>query len=107
MHDSETAAIVSLQSRLRQRLIDVGMPAGLALENLSRHLAHISVLGSNFAEHTLPLFLSIAPEHNDSLAALGASLKCDLDEIRDALTDVDPDLDALMQVLNQRRSQDR
>ena len=102
MSDSETAAIVSLQCRLRQRLIDLGMSEGLPLENLSRHLAHISVLGRNFAEHTLPLFLSIDPAHNDSLASLSVSLKCDLDEIRDALTDVEPDLLALMQLLNER-----
>jgi hypothetical protein len=100
MSDAETAAIISLQCRLRQRLIDLGMAAGLPLENLSRHLAHISVLGRNFAEHTLPLFLTIAPDHNDSLASLSVSLKCDLDEIRDALTDVEPDLLALMQLLN-------
>jgi hypothetical protein len=102
MSDAETAAIVSLQSQLRQRFIDLGMPPGLALENLSRHLAHVSVLGRNFAEYTLPLFLTIAPEHNDSLAALSVSLKCDLDELRDALTDVEPDLAALIQLLTQR-----
>lgn len=102
MSDSETAAIISLQSRLRQRLTDLGMPQGLPLENLSRQLAHISVLGHSFAEHTLPLFLGIAPEHNASLASLGASLKSDLDELRDSLTDVEPDLLALMHLLNQR-----
>jgi hypothetical protein len=102
MSDSETAAIVSLQSRLRQRLIDLGMTDGLSLENLSRHLAHISVLGRNFAVHTLPLFLSLAPEHDESLASLSVSIKNDLDEIRDSLTDVEPDLLALMQLLNQR-----
>ena len=102
MSDAETAAIVSLQSHLRQRLIDLGLPPGLPLESLSRQLAHISVLGRNFAEHTLPLFLTIAPEHDDSLARLSVSLKCDLDELRDALTDVEPDLVALMQLLNPR-----
>ncbi|HEX9198339.1 MAG TPA: hypothetical protein VF865_02180 [Acidobacteriaceae bacterium] len=102
MSDSETSSIIALQSRLRQRLIDLGMHEGSQLENLSRHLAHISVLGRNFAEHTLPLFLSLAPEHGESLASLSVSLKCDLDEIRDALTDVEPDLLALMQLLNQR-----
>ncbi len=102
MSDAETAAIVSLQSQLRQRLSDLGLPSGSTLENLSRQLAHISVLGRNFAEHTLPLFLTIAPEHRDSLARLSGSLKCDLDELRDALTDVEPDLAALMQLLNPR-----
>jgi hypothetical protein len=102
MSDAETAAIVSLQSQLRQRLIDLGLPPGSPLESLSRQLAHISVLGRNFAEHTLPLFLTIAPEHNDSLARLSVSLKCDLDELRDALTDVEPDLVTLMQLLGPR-----
>lgn len=102
MSDPETAEIVSLQSRLRQRLIDLGMSEGLPLENLSRHLASISVLGRNFAEHTLPLFLGVSLDHSDSLASLSVSLKCDLDEIRDSLTDVEPDLLALMQLLNER-----
>lgn len=102
MSDTETAAIVALQSRLRQRLLELGMVDGSPLENLSRHLAHVSVLGRNFAEHTLPLFLSISPEHHDSLASLSVSLKCDLDELRDALTDVEPDLLTLMQLLNPR-----
>lgn len=102
MSDSETAAIISLQSSLRQRLLELGMADGLPLENLSRHLAHVSVLGRNFAEHTLPLFLSISPEHHESLASLSVSLKCDLDELRDALTDVEPDLLTLMQLLNPR-----
>jgi hypothetical protein len=102
MSNSETEAIVALQGRLRQRLLELGMAEGLPLENLSRHLSHVSVLGRNFAEHTLPLFLSISPEHHDSLASLSVSLKCDLEELRDALTDVEPDLLTLMQLLNPR-----
>jgi hypothetical protein len=102
MSDSETAEIVSLQGRLRQRLLDLGMSDGLQLANLSRHLAHISVLGHNFAEHTLPLFLSISPEHNESIASLAISLKCDLDEIRDSVTDVEPDLLTLIELLNRQ-----
>jgi hypothetical protein len=102
MSDSETAAIVALQTRLHQRLIDLGMSPGLPLENLSRNLAHVSVLGRNFAEHTLPLFLSVSPVHHESLANLSVSLKCDLDEIRDALTDLEPDLTLLIELLNPR-----
>ncbi len=102
MSDSETEAIVVLQGRLRLRLLELGMADGLPLENLSRHLAHISVLGRNFSEHTLPLFLSLSPEHHDSLASLSVSLKCDLEELRDALTDAEPDLLTLMQLLNPR-----
>lgn len=102
MSDSETAEIVSLQNRLRQRLIDLGMPSGPALENVSRHLAHVSVLGRNFAEHTLPLFLDIAQEHRSSFVSLAESLKCDLDEIRDVLVDVEPDLESLIQFFRKR-----
>ena len=107
MPDSETAEIVSLQTRLRLRLLDLGMPDGSPMENLSRQLAHISILGRNLAEHTLPLFLSIAPEHNDSLAQLGMSLKCDLDEIRDSLTDIEPDLIELVQLLRSHAASTR
>ena len=83
------------------------MPDGTPVENLSRQLAHISVLGRNFAEHTLPLFLSIAPEHSDSLAHLGMSLKCDLDEIRDSLTDIEPDLIEFVQLLRRHTASTR
>ncbi len=100
MSDSETIAIVDLQQRLRERLAELGFPPGTAADNVEHHLAEIAVLGRNFAEHTLPLFLTLSLDHRESLAQLIVSIKCDLDQLRDTLTDIEPDLVDLMQHLN-------
>ncbi len=104
MSDSETSAIIDLQQQLRIRFAELDVPAGSMRNNLERHLAHIAVLGRNFAEHTLPLFLSVSAGHKDTLVQLAHSIKCDLDELRDALTDVEPDLVALVTTLMEQTS---
>ena len=71
----------------------------MSAENLSRQLASIAVLGNTFAQTTLLLFLSISKEHKESLAQLATSIKCDLEELGDAISDVDLDLRALMEHL--------
>ena len=100
MSDQETQEIVRLQQRLQQRLLELNFHEPRVAANVSHHLAEIAVLGRNFADHTLPLFLSMSTEHSDAIGALAVSLKCDLDEIRDAISDVLNDLVELMQFLN-------
>ncbi len=91
---------MDLQQRLRERLVELGFPPGAVASNVEHHLAELAVLGRNFAEHTLPLFLSLSLEHRESLARLIVSIKCDLEQMRDTLTDLEPDLMELMQHLN-------
>jgi hypothetical protein len=105
MSDSETGAIVELQQQLRNRLTQLGFPAGTTANNVEHHLAEIAVLSRNFAEHTLPLFLSLSLEHRESLAQLIVSIKCDLEQLRDSLTDIEPDLMELMHYLNDQAPQ--
>ncbi|HWR34723.1 MAG TPA: hypothetical protein VN622_02495 [Clostridia bacterium] len=100
MSRSETESIVELQHRVRIRLAELGFPPGRAASNIERHLAEIAVLARAFTEDTLPLFLSLSTDHDESLSRLAVSIKCDLEELRDALTDVEPDLIELMQFLN-------
>ena len=100
MSDQETQEIVRLQQRLQARLRELQFQDGTVAQNVSHHLAEISVLGRNFAEQTLPLFLSMSTEHKEAIGALAVSLKCDLDEIRDAISDVLNDVVELMQFLN-------
>jgi len=99
MSDPEIASIVDLQTRLHTRLQELGFN-GHRASNVAHHLAEISVLSRTFFDHTLPLFLSISTDHQQSLAQLIVSIKCDLEELRDSLTDIDPDLHELMQHLN-------
>jgi hypothetical protein len=103
MSDSETASIVDLQTRLRARLEELHYN-GKSSDNVAHHLAEISVLSRNFFDHTLPLFLSMSIDHRQSLAQLIVSIKCDLEELRDAMNDVEPDLLELMQYLNREDS---
>jgi hypothetical protein len=77
------------------------MSRGLALENLSRHLAHISVLGRTFSECRLPLLPSLAPEHGHSLAALVMLLKCDCGDMSDVLNNADVNLTSIVQFFAQ------
>jgi hypothetical protein len=42
----------------------------------------------------------MSTEHSDAIGQLAVSLKCDLDEIRDAISDVLNDLVEVMQFLN-------
>ena len=100
MSDPQTEAILVLQNRLRIRLAELGLHNSPTADSLQRHLAEIAVLGNTFAQHTLPLFLSMSLENTDSIARLAATIKCDLDELRDALTDVQSDLVELMHFLN-------
>jgi hypothetical protein len=100
MPDPETSAIADLQSRIRSRLAELGYPNSVSADNLAHHLAEISVLSRAFSETTLPLFLSMSTDHPEALARLSVSLKCDLEEIRDQISDLNADLLELMQFLN-------
>ncbi len=100
MSASQTEAVLLLQNQLRIRLAELGFQDSQAAAALQRHLAEIAVLGNDFAQHTLPLFLSMSLENSDSIARLAATIKCDLDELRDALSDVETDLLELMEFLN-------
>jgi hypothetical protein len=103
MSDQETQEIVRLQQRLAQRLQELSFTEPRVAANVAHHLAEIAVLGRNFADKTLPLFLTMSPEHADAIGQLAVSLKCDLDEIRDSISDVLNDLVELMQWLNRSR----
>jgi hypothetical protein len=97
-----TAEIVQLQQQIFARLAELGYADSLSAENIARYLAEISVLGNAFAKTTLPLFLTLDREHLEPLAQLTVSIKCDLEELADAVHDSDPDIRALMQFLNER-----
>jgi len=100
-----TAEIVQLQQQISTRLAELGYADLVSADNIARHLAEISVLGRAFANTTLPLFLTLDREHLEPLAQLTVSIKCDLEELGDAIHDADPDIRSLMQFLNERAAQ--
>jgi len=96
----ETERIIELQHRISIRLAELGYADAASANRISRHLAEISILEQAFGQTTLPLFLTLNRDNSDALAQIAVSFKCDLEELRDALTDVDSDLQALMDFLN-------
>jgi hypothetical protein len=103
MSEQQTKDILALQQAIRKRLLELGYADDPSAARLSRHLAEISVLGHAFYESTLPLFLSIDRDNIQALSQLSVSMKCDLEELADALTDIDIDLRNLMEFLNSRQ----
>jgi Mg2+ and Co2+ transporter CorA len=95
-----TSRILELQQRISERLAELGYADAQASQALSRHLAEIAVLGREFAENTLPLFLAVNRDNIDALARLIVSIKCDLEEISDALLDANREVGSLMEFLN-------
>ena len=88
MSDPETSEIIALQSNLIRRLGEVGLRE-TTRGNLARQLAHVAVLGRSFAEHTLPLFLSMEAGHKGLLRKVVMAMKRNLDELRDATQDLE------------------
>jgi hypothetical protein len=101
MDDPVTHRIMDLQSRLRIRLAELGFE-GVQAGNVVHHLAEIAALANDLSADAVPLFLELSPAHKQALAEVVAHLKRDLDEIKDAIQDMEPDLTELLKYLQQR-----
>lgn len=95
MSDSETQHVVELQTRLAQKLAELGFHEEPHARELVHHLAEIAARSRTFEQQSLPLFLALAPEHRRSFAQLLMEIKADLDAMRDSITDADQALQAL------------
>jgi hypothetical protein len=84
--------IIDLQQQVSKRLVELGYDKHPSSETLSRQLAGIAVLGKRFSETTLPLFIALDRNHAKALAQLAESLRSDLDELLDSISDVQEDL---------------
>lgn len=101
MSDPPTAEIIALQQRLISRFDEIGGIGRETRNNLARELAHISVLARAFSEKILPLFLSVDLQHERVLKDLIVSMKQHMDEVRDAIEDLEPDYSQLIESFGQ------
>ena len=101
MTDVTTQRIMDLQSRLRIRLAELGLE-GVPASNVVHHLAEISGLAHDLSESSVPLFLELSPTHSQALAEVVSQIKCDLDEVKDAIQDMEPDFTELLKFLQQK-----
>ena len=101
MSDPETKEIIELQAQLGGRLKDIGGLEASSRDSLARHLAHVAVLSRAFSDKIMPLFLSMDLRHQDILKKLIVSMKQDMDELRDAIQDLEPDFSELIESFGQ------
>ncbi len=100
MGDAATERIIALQNRLRVRMAELGF-AGIAASSVVHHLAEVSVLAGELADESVPLLVELSHDHREALARVVAQIKRDLDEIRDGIQDMEPDITELLKFLQQ------
>jgi hypothetical protein len=101
MHDLTTERIIELQKQLRIRMAEIGF-GGVQASNVVHHLGEIAGLAHDLAAESVPLFLELSPAHREALAEVVVHLKCDLDEIKDGIQDMEPDFTELLKFLQQK-----
>ncbi len=101
MADLTTERIMELQNRLRIRFAELGF-GGVQASNVVHHLAEIAAIARDVSSESVPLFLDLSPAHKEALAAVVAQLKAELDEMRDAIQDLEPDFTELLKFLQQK-----
>ncbi len=89
---------MDLHNRLRIRMAELGF-SGLHADNVVHHLAQIAALAEDLAGHSVPLLLELSPAHKEALAGVATHIKRDLDELRDAIQDMEPDFTELLKFL--------
>ncbi len=99
MGDSETEYIVELQPKLARRLEELGFNSGGNRDVLVHSLAEIASRSRTLNQHALPLFLTLEAQHRRELAEVTVALKNHLDAMQDAITDIRPSLNALVNFL--------
>jgi hypothetical protein len=99
MGDSETEYVVELQSRLAQRLRDLGFGDDAHGSILAHDLAEIASRSRTLEQQALPLFLSLNEQHRRSLAEVTVAMKNHLDAMADSISDVRQSLGVLTDYL--------
>lgn len=99
MGDSETEYVVELQSRLAQRLRDLGFGDDAHGSILAHDLAEIAARSRTFEQQALPLFIGLDNRHRRALAEVTIGMKNHLDAIEDSIVDVQTSLGVLMDFL--------
>lgn len=101
MGDTTTERIIELQKKLGIRLAELGFQ-GVPATSLTHHLAEVAALAQDLSDHSVPLLLELSPAHRDALAAVVGHIKADLDEIRDGIQDMEPDITELLHFLQRQ-----
>lgn len=96
----EIKKIGELQNRIQARLEKLQFQPQDSIGSIVHHLAEVAFLGEKLSRFSLPAFLEEAQDDRGRLADLVVEIKMDLDEMKDAIADMQGDLVFLMNHLN-------
>ena len=99
MGDSETEYIVELQPKIAGRLEELGFADDRMRNVLVHSLAEVASRSRTLEQQALPLFLPLDARHRRGLAEVTVALKNHLDAMQDAITDLRPALNVLVDFL--------
>ncbi len=88
----EVKLISSLQERIARKLSDLRYTDDESAGDIIHHLAEVAVLGNNLFKDSIPKFLALPIERTSDLAEIIFSIKWDLEEMKEAIADMDPHL---------------
>lgn len=99
MSDSETEYVVTLQTRIAERLRELGFGDESHGNIVAHDLAEIGARCRTFEQEALPLFLSLEGTRRRALAEVTIAMKNHLDAMQDSITDVQVSLAVLTSYL--------
>jgi hypothetical protein len=103
-NDEETKALQYIRNLSNEILRKLASLAALAPEangNIAHHLAEVCLSGTTVATQIVPQLLTVPTTDFEGLATLSHDLMTELQEIRDGIDAILPDITALMNRLNQ------
>ena len=103
-NDSEAKAITyirELSNMLQSKLASLGTLHPETNGNIAHHLAEVCLSGSTITTQIIPALLTAANADSDKLTELSHDLMTELQEIRENIDGMLPDVTALMNGLNQ------
>ena len=98
--NEEVQDIRDLQKRISHKLDQLQFVDQEAGGEIIHHLAEVAVLGRKLADKSLKQFLSLPPDQREKFADLIVDIQTDLDEIKEAISDMEASLLKLVNFLN-------
>jgi hypothetical protein len=95
------SAVSKLQDRIAKRLSEVGFHDDKSFGTITHHLAEVSYLGGKLSEIDVPAFLNLNVENRDALGDVVAEMVNDLDEMKEAIVEMEKAMVQLMNFLTQ------
>ena len=101
--DAEAKQILRLQAQIAERLDRLGFVGDADTRgNIIHHLAESVVIGNKLVQTFLPTFLSLPLEQRKQLGEIVVDMQCELTELKEALSDMEPALLTLMNFLTRK-----